>query len=80
MHLFIAFIVYFGDHLSKKKTMLVVNLVKSDRWKFSENKTLHTAFTGLPVFLTEAKMNFFDTTENLHRSKLANRILFHSVL
>ena len=30
-------------------------------------KKLHTAYTRLPVFPTEAsvKMNFFDTTENL---------------
>ena len=44
------------------------------------NKTLYTAYTGLPVFLTEAKINFFDTTENLHGSKLAKRILFCSDL
>ena len=25
--------VYFGDYLSKKKTILVVNSAKSDRWK-----------------------------------------------
>ena len=29
------------------------------------NKTLHTVRAGFPVFLTEANMNFFDTTENL---------------
>ena len=27
-----------------------------------KNKTMHTAYTGLPVFLRE-KMNFFDTPE-----------------
>ena len=34
---------------------------------FEQNKTLPTVYAGLPVFLTEAKMNFFtiDTTENL---------------
>ena len=30
----------------------------------SINKPLHTLYTGLPVFLTEAKMNLFETTEN----------------
>ena len=45
-----------------------------------KNKTLHTVYTGLPVFLTEVKMDFFDTMENLHGPKLIKRILFYSVL
>ena len=40
------------------------------------NKMLHTAYNGLPVFLTEAKMNFFDTMENLHGSKLTKQFYF----
>ena len=45
--------------------------------RFIVNKILHTAYTGLPVFLRQ--MNFFGTAEKfwLHVSKLTWRILFY---
>ena len=84
---------YYNKYVSKEKTVIKENKWNGNYKdlmflyesytvliRLNYNKTLHTAFTGLPVFLTEAKMNFFDTTENLHGSKLAKQILFYSVL
>ena len=47
--------------------------------EFIKDKTLYTLHTGLPVFLTETKITFFNTTENrTARVKIyqANFILF----
>ena len=43
------FVKYFGDYLSKKKTILVVNSVKSDRWKSSTNDVVLNCLNWLPV-------------------------------
>ena len=43
--------VYFGDYLSKKKTILVVNSVKRDRWTSN-------CLNWLPV-VTQGKQNTF---------------------
>ena len=47
------------------------------------DKTLHTAYTGLPVFLRKKWINFFNNTADkcwLHEFESTRRILFYSVL